>query len=378
MLPTMIPYGRQWIEEDDIQMVVAALRSDYLTTGPLVEKFEASLASAIGSPYAVVLNSGTSALHAAYTAADLGPGTELITSPLTFAATSNAALYLGSRVIFVDIESDTGNLDPQLVMDALSDKTRAIAPVDYAGHPAEYDSFIQLARERGLLVIADAAHSLGATYKGRPVGTLADLTVTSLHPVKAVTTAEGGAVFTAHEEFAKRVRRFRSHGMDRGNDPQEPWRSDMIELGYNYRLTDVQCALGISQLTKLQRFVARRRAIAKRYLELLHNVDGLRLPVERKHVQSAWHLFVVRVPEAKYRRSFYMRLRQLGIGVQVHYVPVYLHSYYQQLGYTKGLCPNAEDFYARAVSLPIFPKMSDDEVEFVIEQVSRAAREIWG
>ena len=375
---SILPYGRQWIDEDDIETVIATLKSDFLTTGPLVEEFESSLKAATGAAHAVVLNSGTSALHAAYAAAGLGPGKELVTSPLTFAATANAALYLGASVRFADVEPDTGNLDPKLLTEALPEEAGAIVPVDYAGHPAEYDVIAALARERGLPVIADAAHSLGATYRGRRVGTLADLTATSFHPVKPVTTAEGGAVFTERADFAERVRRFQSHGMHRSPDPEEPWRSDMIELGYNYRLTDVQCALGLSQLKKLHRFIARRREIARKYLQAFQEVPGLQLPVERDHVESGWHLFVVRVPEARYRRSFFHRLRELGIGVQVHYIPVYWHPYYARLGYQRGLCPNAEDFYARAVSLPIFPKMTDGDVDLVIEQVSQAAREIWG
>lgn len=374
----ILPYGRQWIDDDDIQMVVATLRSDFLTTGPIVDQFEASLTEATGATHAIVLNSGTSALHAAYAAAGLGPDSELITSPLTFAATANAALFLGARVRFVDVESDTGNLDPWLIREALSNRTRVIVPVDYAGHPAEYHAITEVARQQGLLVVADAAHSFGATYHGHRVGRLADLTATSFHPVKPVTTAEGGAVFTERADLAEKVRRFRSHGMHRRNDPDEPWRSDMIELGYNYRLSDVQCALGISQLKKLDQFLARRRDIAKRYLEALKSVDGLQLPIEREHVESGWHLFVVRVPEAKYRRSFFARLRELGLGVQVHYIPVYWHPYYERLGYRRGLCPNAENFYARAVSLPIFPKMTDSEVDLVIERVIQAAREVWG
>lgn len=377
MIP-FIPYGRQWIDEDDIETVVATLRSDFLTTGPLVQQFEQALAQATGAPHAVVLNSGTSALHAAYAAAGLGPNLELITSPLTFAATANAALYLGAQVRFVDIESDTGNLDASLLKDALSERTRVIAPVDYAGHPAEYDAFNELSRRYGCLIVADAAHSLGATYRGQRVGTLAHMTATSFHPVKPVTTAEGGAVFTEREDFAEKIRRFRTHGIHRSDDPEEPWRSDMVELGYNYRLTDVQCALGLSQLRKLQWFIARRRAIAEKYLEALSDVDGLQLPAQRNYVQPGWHLFVVRVPEAKYRLPFFRRLRDLGLGVQVHYVPVYWHPYYQRLGYKRGLCPNAEDFYERAVSLPIFPKMTDDDVEFVIERIAIASQEVWG
>lgn len=373
-----IPYGRQWIDDDDVQAVSEVLGSDFLTTGPVVEQFESALASHVRAQHAVVLNSGTSALHAAYFAAGLNPEHEMITTPLTFAATANAARYLGARVRFVDIEPDTGNIDPKQLQDAISSKTRLIVPVDYAGHPAEYSAITAVAERHGVTVVADAAHSLGATYHGRPVGTLADMTAISLHPVKPMTTAEGGAVFTANAAWADTMRSFRSHGIQRDTNEAEPWYYEMHDLGYNYRLTDVQSALGLSQLNKLGSFIARRRAIAQQYDEILQHVDGLQLPTVRSHVGSAWHLYVVRVPESKYRTRFFQRLRELGVGVQVHYIPVYWHPFYQRLGYRRGLCPQAEDFYNRAVSLPIFPKMSDGDVEKVIERVYEAAKEVWG
>lgn len=373
-----IPYGRQWIDDDDVQAVVNILTSDFLTTGPVVDRFEQALASFTGAQQAVVLNSGTSALHAAYFAAGLQPGDEIITSPLTFAATANAARFLGANVRFVDIEPDTGTLNPNLLEEALSSKTRLIVPVDYAGHPAEYDAINGFANQHGLRVVADAAHSLGATYRGRKVGTLADLTAVSFHPVKPITTAEGGAIFTDNDEWARTIRGFRSHGIYREPSENEPWYYEMHHLGYNYRLTDVQSALGLSQLRRLEAFLDRRQCIANRYTEAFKEIDGLELPIVRPHVQSAWHLYVVRVPEAKYRSAFFRRLRELGIGVQVHYIPVYWHPYYQSLGYRRGLCPRAEDFYKRAVSLPLFPKMTDADIEVVIETVFQAAREVWG
>lgn len=374
----LIPYGRQWIDDEDIQAVVEVLRSDFLTTGPVVERFEEELAAYTCATHAIVLNSGTSALHAAYYAAGLGPGDEIITSPLTFAATANAALYLGATVRFVDVEPDTGNIDPHALEDALSSRTKLVVPIDYAGHPAEYDEIVDFAKRHGLTVVADAAHSLGGMYRGRRVGTLADMTTTSLHPVKPITTAEGGAVFTDQGDWAQLMKTFRSHGICRDVKYDEPWYYEMRELGYNYRLTDVQCALGLSQLRKIDMFIRRRQSIAERYTDALNGVDGLELPTVRPHVRSAWHLYVVRVPEAKFRSAFFRRLRELGLGVQVHYIPVYWHPYYSQLGYGRGMCPTAEEFYKRAVSLPIFPAMNDSDIEFVIERVTQAAQEIWG
>lgn len=374
----MLPYGRQWLDESDIRSVAAALESDFLTTGPLIERFEQALAAWTGVAQAAVLNSGTAALHAAYHAAGLGPGDELITSPLTFAATANAALYQGATVRFVDIDPSTGNLDPKQLADVISPRTRVITTVDFAGHPADYDAINTVAQEHGLLVVADGAHSLGALYKGRPVGSLASLTTFSFHPVKPITTGEGGAVVSDVEEWIRRVRSFRSHGVVRNFKGEGPWYYEMQHLGYNYRLTDFQCALGLSQLKKLKGFIQRRRAIAARYNSALAEVPGLTLPQVQQGVEPGWHLYVVRVPEPAHRRPFFQRLRDMGIGVQVHYIPVYWHPYYQELGYRRGLCPRAEDFYARCVSLPIFPKMTDADVVRVIEAVSLAAKEVWG
>jgi UDP-4-amino-4,6-dideoxy-N-acetyl-beta-L-altrosamine transaminase len=377
----MIPYGAQWLDEDDIAAVVEVLRGNWLTTGPTVDRFETALATACGVPHAVAVNSGTAALHTAYHAAGLRAGDELITTPLTFAATANAALYLGANVRFVDVCADTGNLDPALVREAIRDTTRVIAPVDYAGHPADYDALGPIAQEAGLSVVADAAHSLGARYHGRPVGTLADLTALSLHPIKPITTGEGGAVVTANAEAAEAARSFRSHGFVR--DPEHmkrsdegPWYSEQHVLGFNYRLTDIQCGLGLSQIAKLSRFIARRQAIAARYFEAFADLGGLTLPTVHEGVEPGWHLFAVRVPEAAHRRPLFDRLRALGLGVQVHYLPVYRHPYYQQLGYKDGLCPVAEDLYARSITLPLFPRMTDDMIGTVIDRVHEAVRDV--
>ncbi|NDD28255.1 MAG: UDP-4-amino-4,6-dideoxy-N-acetyl-beta-L-altrosamine transaminase [Proteobacteria bacterium] len=375
-----LPYGRQSIDESDIEAVVAVLRSDFLTQGPGVDRFENALAQHAGARHAIAVNSGTAALHAAYFAAGLGPGDEIITSPLTFVATANAARYLGASVRLVDVEPDTGNLDPRLVATAITPQTRLIVPVDYAGHPADYDAINALAGQHGLTVVADAAHSLGASVGGRAVGTLAQLTEVSFHPVKPLTTGEGGAVLTDDPALAARAARFRTHGITK--DPahlrcnEGPWYYEMQDLGLNYRLTDLQCALGFSQLGRLDAFIARRRAIAHRYSEAFSAIDALQVPVVRPHVEPGWHLYVLRVRDASRRRAFFERLRDLGLGVQVHYIPVHYQPYYEQLGFRRGQYPVAEDWYARAVSIPIYPTMSDGDVESVIERVRQAVREI--
>jgi perosamine synthetase len=378
---TFLPYGRQWIDEADIEQVVEVLRGDYLTTGPLVERFESRLAAWVGIRHACAVNSGTSALHAAYFAAGLQAGDEIITSPLTFAATPNAALYLGATVRFVDVQVDTGNLDPAGLEAAISDKTKLIVPVDFAGHPADYDEINETARRHGLCVVADAAHSLGANYRGRKVGTLADLTELSFHPVKPVTTAEGGAILTNDADMAKRASVFRTHGITREandlEDPEGPWHNEMQHLGFNYRLTDVQCALGLSQLSKLDRFIARRREIAAAYDAAFADLTEIILPVRRDYVDPGWHLYVVRVAgDPGLRKPLFNRLTELGLGVQVHYIPVHYHPYYRALGYRRGQLPVAEDFYSRAISLPIYPKMNDEEVQMSIERVKQAVYEV--
>lgn len=376
-MPEFLPYGRQWVDDDDVAAVVDVLRSDYLTTGPAVDRFEAALTGATGATHAVAVNSGTSALHAMYFAAGIGPGDEIVTSPLTFAATANAALYLGASVRFVDVEPDTGNLDPALVEAAIGERTKAIVPIDFAGHPADYDRLRAIADRHGLRLLADAAHSLGATYKGRPVGTLADASELSFHPVKPVTTAEGGAVVTDDAELAQRAARFRTHGITKNaaelEHPDEgPWWYEQHDLGFNYRLTDVHAALGTSQMHKLDRFVGRRRAIAAKYDALLADVDALELPGRRDDVEPGWHLYVVRTRRPQLRKPLFEHLSAHGLGVQVHYLPVYWHPYYAALGYRRGLCPEAERFYASAITLPIFPAMSDDDVERVVDVVHAA------
>ncbi|MCB9727484.1 MAG: UDP-4-amino-4,6-dideoxy-N-acetyl-beta-L-altrosamine transaminase [Deltaproteobacteria bacterium] len=381
MSEDFIPYGSQWVDEADVAAVVEALRSPWLTTGPAVDRFEAGLCRATGAGHAVAVGTGTAALHTAYFALGMGPGDELVTTPLTFAATSNAALYLGCDVRFVDVEPETGLIDPARVAEAIGPRTRCVCAVDYAGHPADYAALGAICADAGVALVADASHSLGATLDGRPVGTLADLSTLSFHPVKPVTTAEGGAVVTSDPTLAQRARDFRTHGIVRDRDRMErdegPWYYEMQELGFNHRLSDVQAALGASQLSRLDALIGRRRAIAARYLDALADVAGLTLPTVRPGVESGWHLFVVRVAPAL-RRAFFERLRELSLGVQVHYIPVHLQPYYRRLGWGPGDFPHAEAFYAGAVSLPIYPRMSDADVDAVIARVRRAAGELLG
>jgi perosamine synthetase len=375
-----IPYGRQWIDDEDIAAVVDVLRSEYLTTGPAVKAFEQALLEASGARRAVAMNSGTSALHGMYFAAGLSQGDEIVTTPLTFAATANAALYLGASVRFVDVLPDTGNIDPAAVDAAIGERTRLVVAVDYAGHPADYDELAAVTGARRVTLLADAAHSLGATYRGRRVGTLAHASALSFHPVKPITTAEGGAVVTDDHGLADRAARFRTHGITRDPSVMErddgPWHYEQHDLGFNYRLTDLQAALGRSQLRHLDDFIARRRAIAARYLEAFADIEALSVPHVREGVEPGWHLFVVRVPTAALRGPMFERLRELGLGVQVHYIPVYHHPYYRDLGFERGSCPIAEDYSARAVSLPIFPRMTDKEVDRVIATVRSAVTDL--
>jgi UDP-4-amino-4,6-dideoxy-N-acetyl-beta-L-altrosamine transaminase len=375
-----IPYGRQWIDDDDIEAVARVLKSDYLTTGPAVPAFEEDLERVTGTRHAVAVNSGTAALHAAYAAVGIASGDEVITSPLTFAATANAALYLGARPVFVDVEAATGTIDAAAVEAAITPRTRAVVAIDFAGLPADYEALRAIATRHGISLISDAAHSLGATYRGRPVGGLADATVLSFHPVKAITTGEGGAVLTDDDDLADFTRTFRTHGIVRPparmRRSDGPWHHEMQALGYNYRLTDIQAALGSSQLRKLDRFIARRREIAAVYDRTLAQVHGIGLPGRREGTESAWHLYVLRVDDPSRRRAFFEMLRERGLGVQLHYIPVHHHPFYEDLGYARGICPIAEDYSARALSIPIYPAMTDEQVSRVVDMVTLAAQEI--
>jgi dTDP-4-amino-4,6-dideoxygalactose transaminase len=365
----MLPYGRQSIDPSDVAAVVSALGSDWLTTGPRVARFEADLEAVAGAPCAVVAN-GTAALHAAYVAAGVGLGDEVVTTPMTFVATASCAALLGATVVFADVEDDTANLDPAAAQAAVTARTKVIAAVDYAGHPAEYDALRKITEAAGALLLADAAHAIGSSYHGRPVGSIADLTTFSFFPTKNLTTAEGGAVAGTRPELLERVRTFRGVGLVR--DPgrlrqpdQGGWHQEVHEFGLNYRLPDVLCALGSSQLRRLGEFKQRRARLVARYDELLAGVPGLRLPVRRAGVDPLRHLYPVRVQDGR-RREVYDRMRAAGIGVQVNYLPAYWHPVFADLGYRRGLCPVAEAFYAEELSLPLFADLSDTDQDRVV------------
>ena len=374
----LLPYGRQSIDEQDLSAVADVLRSDWLTTGPKVGEFEEALASAVGARHAVAVSSGTAALHAAAFAAGIGPGDEVITTPLTFCATSNCVLYQGGTPVFADVSPDTINLDPAQVEARFTKQTKAVIAVDYAGHPAELDTLAKLAHDRGALLIEDACHALGAEYSGRRIGSQADLTVFSFHPVKHITTGEGGMVTTDDAGLAHRLRIFRSHGID--SDPhlrQERglWQYDMSELGYNYRLPDIACVLGISQLKRLDENLRRRREIANRYTAAFRKLTGIIPPAVRQQANPAWHLYPIRVDASKLRggrAAFFRALRAENIGVNVHYIPVHMHSYYRnRFGYKGGEFPVAESAYEQLISLPMFHGMSDSDVDDAIAAVCK-------
>lgn len=376
--PTLLPYGRQSIDEADIQAVVDVLRSDWMTTGPKVAEFEEAFAVAVGAKFAVTFSSGTAALHGAAFAAGLKPGDEAITTPLTFAATANCVLYQGATPVFADVCADTLNLDPKEVAARITPRTKALLPVDYAGHPADLDALLELASRHHLIVIEDASHALGAEYKTRSTGSVAHMTVFSFHPVKHLATGEGGMVTTDNPEYAETLRRFRNHGISsdaRQRQSAGQWHYEMVLLGYNYRLTDIACALGLSQLKKLPENLSRRRDIAARYAAAYRNFSALTPPAARAEVNPAWHLYPIRLNPEKLsagRAQIFRALRAENIGVNVHYIPVHLHPYYRdRFGYRAGEFPVAENAYERLISIPMLHGMSDRDVDDVIAAVSK-------
>lgn len=379
----MIPYGRQSVGEDDIKAVIKVLHSDFLTQGPKVNEFERALAEYCGSRYAVVLSSGTAALHGAYYSAGLEKGDEFITSPLTFVATANAGLYLGARPIFADCDT-LGNLDPKEAEKKITSKTKLISVVDYTGNPADLGAFKKIARKYRLVLVEDACQAFGAEYKGKKIGSISDMTVFSFHPVKSITTGEGGAVLTNDKNYYEKLLLFRNHGITKDSTKLKypssgRWYFEMQELGYNYRLTDIQAALGISQLRKIGKFLEARKLIVNRYnaaLALLK--DFIEIPQETKRAHSAWHLYVVRLRGELITKRAYIfnTIREKGIGVQVHHVPVHFQPYYKALGYRKGLCPKAEAFYESCFSLPIFPSLSVKDQKTVVNTLTQVIHSI--
>lgn len=373
----MLPYGRQSIDDEDVAAVVAALQSDWLTTGPRVDEFEHALAEFVGGgARAVSVTSGTAALHVAYAAAGLGSGDRIVTSPLTFVATAATAALLGAEVDFADVDAETGLIDPAAAGALVGERTRVIAGVDYAGVPIDVPALRAVAAPVGALVLEDAAHSIGAARDGRAVGTDADLTTFSFFPTKNMTTAEGGAVVTTSPELELAARSFKNHGLVRDRARQRTpdegaWHQEVHAFGLNYRLPDVLAALGVSQLARLRAFAARRAQIVARYDAAFAGVDGLTTPVVPAGTDPVWHLYPLRVP-AERRRAIFDALRADGIGVQVNYIPAYWHPVFDDLGYRRGQCPNAEDYYRREISLPLFPGLGDDDVDRVVDSVLRA------
>lgn len=375
----MLPYGKQFIDEKDIEAVVKTLKSDFVTCGPEVDLFEKKIAKAVNAQYAVTFSNGTAALHAACFAAGISEGDEVITTPMTFAASANCVLYCGGKPVFADIDEVTWNIKASNVERQITTKTKAIIPVDYTGMPVEIDKIMEIAQRHHLVVIQDAAHSLGACFDGQKIGSIADMTMFSFHPVKHITTGEGGVIVTNNEKYYHKLILFRSHGITRDisfleDKSQSGWYYEQIELGYNYRMTDIQCALGSSQLNKLDEFVSRRKEIAMQYRQAFADLSEVTLQKIINECDSSWHLFVMRVNLERVsgtRSEIFEALRAENIGVNVHYIPVYLHPYYHHLGYEKGLCPNAETHYSEIISLPLFPLMSNQDVRDVIMAVEK-------
>ncbi len=378
-----IPYGRQWVGAEEVRAVSKVLKSDYLTQGPKIVEFESALAKIVGAKYAVAVSNGTAALHLAALALGLKPGDEVISTPMSFIATSNAVLYAGAKPVFADIDAETQCIDPAEIRKKITRRTKAIFFTDFAGHPADLKEIAKIAAQHHLKVVEDACHSLGGSYQGAPIGSCeyAAMTIFSFHPVKHITTGEGGAIVTNDEELLVRLRDLRTHGVTR--DPNKlflknegPWYYEMQDLGYNYRLTDMQAACGIEQLKKLKRFVARRRAIATKYYDAFRDLAGVLTPAEVRGARHAYHLYVLRLDEplAAKRKEIFEELLRRGIGVQVHYIPIPSQPYYRQRGYRAANCPRAQAYYRSAISLPMFPKMTDAQVAFVIKTVKNAVR----
>jgi perosamine synthetase len=366
----MIPYGKQTIDDDDIAAVVAVLKSDWLTTGPKVGEFEAAVARYVGATEAIAVNSGTSALHAMMNALGVGPGDEVIVPTMTFAATANSVVFEGGTPIFVDVLADTLLIDPDAVEAAITPRTKAIVCVDYAGQPCDYTRLEAIASRHGLPLLTDGCHSLGARHQGRPIGSFASMTAFSFHPVKPITTGEGGMIVTNDSQLARQMRIFRNHGIHtdaRQREQQGTWFYEMQSLGYNYRLCDLQCALGLQQLSHLDDWLERRRAIADSYDRAFARQTAVRPLTKARDVLHAYHIYVVRLMGCD-RAAAFAQLRSRGIGANVHYVPVHMHPFYQQrFGTRRGLCPVAEAAYEQIVSLPVFPRMTDEQIRFVVD-----------
>ena len=372
----MIPYGKQSIDQQDIEAVISVLKSDFLTTGPLVEKFETALANYTKTTYAVAVSSGTAALHCAMYALQIASGDEVIVPPITFASTANCVCFQDGTPVFADVEPDTLLIDPLKIEEKITKKTKALIGVDYAGQACDWDQLRYIADKHNLALIADSCQALGAEYKGTKTGSLADMTVFSFHPVKHITCGEGGMITTDNKKLAQRLRLFRNHGISndfRQREQQGSWFYEMTDLGYNYRLTDIQSALGLSQMKKLPDFLNRRRQIARQYDEAFSTMDSISPLHRKKGCAHAYHLYVVKInTDRGSRSSVFSELRAAGIGVNVHHIPVHLHPFYKKnFGYTLGLCPVAEQAYEKILSLPIWPGMTSSDIENVIHEIKK-------
>lgn len=369
----MIPYSTQCIEKDDIEAVASALQKEYLTGGPTVEKFEKMMAQYVGVKYAVAVSNGTAALHAACAVIGLQDGDEVITTPNTWVSSVNAVLYCNARPVFADIDRNTYNIDPDEIEKKITNNTKAIIPVHYGGQPCDMERIHEIAKAHDLVIIEDAAHAIGAVYKGKKIGGLSDMTVFSFHPVKQMTTCEGGMILTNSKELYEKLKLFRAYGIVKTEDKMEeegPWFSEQISLGYNYRLSDVQCALGMSQLKKIDRLIERRKTIAKVYNNELCNLSNIIWPKQTETGESSYHLYPIQVKADK-RKTLYIKFREAGIGVGVHYYPVYRNAYYQHNGYSDVYCEVSERFYERELTLPIHYKISDNELDYIVEVVKK-------
>lgn len=375
----MIPYGKQSIDQDDIEAVVSVLKSDFLTTGPLIETFETALANYTETPHAVAVSSGTAALHCAMYALQIGPGDEVIVPPITFASTANCVCFQGGTPVFSDVEPETLLIDPLKVEEKITKNTKAVIGVDYAGQACDWDKLRDIADKHNLALIADSCQALGAEYKGTKTGSLADMTVFSFHPVKHITCGEGGMITTDSDKFAQRLRLFRNHGISndfRQREKQDTWFYEMTDLGFNYRLTDIQSALGLSQMKRLPDFLNRRREIARQYDETFSTMDSISPLHSNRDCAHAYHLYVVKIDTDRVSRdSAFSELRAAGIGVNVHHIPVHLHPFYRKtFGYRPGLCPVAEQAYEKILSLPIWPGMTSSDIKNVIYDVKKLDR----
>ncbi|MCD6579026.1 UDP-4-amino-4,6-dideoxy-N-acetyl-beta-L-altrosamine transaminase [bacterium] len=376
----LLPYGHQWIDEEDIKAVTEILRSDWITQGPKVIEFEKEFANYVNARYAIAVSSGTAALHAACFAAQIEKGNEVITTPITFVASANCVIYQRGVPIFVDIREDTLNIDPVEIKKKITKKTKALIPVDFTGLPVDLEKILQIAKNNKLIIIEDASHALGATYKGSKIGSISDMTIFSFHPVKHITTGEGGMITTNNKEYYGRLKLFRTHGITKDKDKllnyDGPWYYEMQELGYNYRLTDFQCALGLSQLKKIDRIIQRRKEIVQKYNYEFKDMPEIKIPqINPVDSNPAWHIYMIQLSLERLkveRREIFEALRAENIGVNVHYIPVHLQPYYQKrFGYHLGDFPRAENYYSRAITLPVFPKMSDRDVDDVIKAVKK-------